>query len=406
MQTNKYNTQNNIHHFNDSRSGRPKHEVAEIFRRFLGAYLKKHKLSTLQHKVADAIIKCRTSDLGHHKYKCKECGYEKIEYNSCRNRHCPKCQGFKRMEWVGKRLEELLPVYYYHAVFTMVHTLNVIALYNKKIFYDIMMKASARTLLDFALDPKYLGAKIGFVGILHTWGQTLAEHIHMHYIIPGGGISEDGKRWINLPYRKKFLFPVKAMSKRMRHTFAKMLLEAYDKGKLEFPEEYAELREPEKFKEYLNKASWENWINYVKKPFAGPEQVVKYIGRYTHRVAISNHRIIDISDDKVTFKYKDYNDEDKIKIMTLSAEEFIRRFMLHILPKGFQKIRYFGIFANGKKDKYLKLARELLKMTKEQIKKAVAYINDAMDKLLTCPCCGTGKLSIIEVFRPGKFAPG
>jgi hypothetical protein len=349
---------------------------------------------------------CRTSSQGYHKYKCEECGYENIEYNSCRNRHCPKCQGAKRARWVADRLKELLPVYYYHAVFTMVHTLNVIALYNKEIFYAIMMKASAKTLLDFARDPKYLGAKIGFVGILHTWGQTLVEHIHAHYIIPGGGISTDNKRWINLPYRKKFLFPVTAMSKRMRHTFAKMLLEAYDKGKLEFPEEYAELREPGKFKEYLNKASWENWINYVKKPFAGPEQVVKYIGRYTHRVAISNHRIKDISDGAVTFTYKDYNDENKTKIMTLSAEEFIRRFLLHILPKGFQKIRYFGIFANGRKNKYLELARRLLDMTEEKIKKAVEYLNDTMDKLLTCPCCGKGRLHIVEIYRPGKFAPG
>jgi hypothetical protein len=349
---------------------------------------------------------CRTEEQGYHKYKCEECGFEKIEYNSCGNRHCPNCQRAKSAEWVGKRLKELLPVYYYHAVFTMVHTLNIIALYNKEIFYDIMMKASARTLLDFAQDPKYLGAKIGFVGILHTWGQTLAEHIHMHYIIPGGGISQDNKRWINLPYRKNFLFPVKAMSKRMRYLFSKMLQEAYDKGKLVFPEEYSELREPEKFREYLNKAAWENWINYVKKPFAGPEQVVKYIGRYTHRVAISNHRIKNISNGTVTFTYKDYNDENKTKIMTLKAEEFIRRFMLHILPKGFQKIRYFGIFANGKKDKYLKLARELLNVTEKEIEKAVAYINDKIDKLLTCPCCGRGKLKFIGLFRPGKLVPG
>jgi hypothetical protein len=395
-----------MHTIQDHQQRKPRHSVAEILKSYLPDYLRNHKLSTRQYKAANAIMTCRTEKQGYHKYKCEECGFEKIEYNSCGNRHCPKCQKAKSAEWVGKRLKELLPVYYYHAVFTMVHTLNVIALYNKKIFYDIMMKASARTLLDFAKDPKFLGAKIGFVGILHTWGQTLAEHIHMHYIIPGGGISEDNKRWINLPYRKNFLFPVKAMSKRMRSIFSKMLLEAYDKGKLVFPEEYSELREPEKFKEYLNKAAWENWINYVKKPFAGPEQVVKYIGRYTHRVAISNHRIKDVSDRVVTFTYKDYNDENKTKIMTLKAEEFIRRFMLHILPKGFQKIRYFGIFANGKKDKYLKLARELLNVTEKEIEKAVAYINDKIDKLLTCPCCGIGKLQFIDLFRPGKLVPG
>ena len=388
-----------------NRQYKPRYEVADIFRLYLSEYLKKHKLSLNQYKAVNAIMSCRTSMQGYHKYKCEECGYEDIEYNSCRNRHCPKCQGAKRDKWVADRLNELLPVYYYHAVFTLVHTLNIIALYNKEIFYDLFMKASAKTLQEFAEDPKYLGAKIGFVGILHTWGQSLSQHLHAHYIIPGGGITKDGRKWKNLPYRKDFLFPVKAMSKRMRNTFSKMLLDAYDKGKLIFPEEYSELREPDKFKEYLDKAAWENWVCYVKKPFSGPEDVVKYIGRYTHRVAISNSRIIDISNGEVRFKYKDYRDESKTKIMKLSAEEFIRRFMLHILPKGFQKIRYFGIFANGKKNKYLALARKLLNVTEEKIKKAVEYINDTINKLLTCPCCGR-KLSIVEVRRPYKYAPG
>jgi hypothetical protein len=346
-------------------------------------------------------MSCRTSQLGYHKYKCQECGYEKMEYNSCRNRHCPKCQGSKRAEWVSNRLKELLPVYYYHAVFTMVHSLNNIALYNKKIFYDIMMKASAKTLLDFAADPKYLGAKIGFVGILHTWGQPLSQHIHSHFIIPGGGVSLDGKRWISLPYRKDFLFPVKAMSKRMRSTFSKMLQAAYDEGKLVFPDELSEMRDRETFRNYLNKSAWENWINYVKKPFGGPEQVVKYIGRYTHRVAISNHRLINIADDRVSFDYKDYKDEKNAhKVMTLTSEEFIRRFMLHILPKGFQKIRYFGIFSNGLKNRYLSLARELLEVIGEKIEEARNYCNDIIEKLLECPCCERGKLRIVEIYRP------
>jgi predicted Zn-ribbon and HTH transcriptional regulator len=400
-------TQKEIHKFYKHRFDPPKYEIADIFTRYLPAYLKKHKLSTLQYKVVNAIMSCRTAKLGYHKYKCEECGYEKIEYNSCRNRHCPKCQGAKRIEWVHKRLEELLPVYYYHAVFTMVHSLNIIALYNKEIFYDIMMRASAKTLQVFAADPKYLGAKIGFVGILHTWGQALTQHIHVHFIIPGGGISSDGKRWINLPYRKKFLFPVKAMSMRMRSTFQKMLQQAYDEGKLVFPDELRDMREPEKFKKYLNKSAWENWINYTKKPFGSAEEVMKYIGRYTHRVAISNQRILDIRDDKVTFKYKEYKDGNVTpKIMTLKAEEFIRRFMLHILPRGFQKIRYFGIFSNGLKSKYLKLARDLLNVIEEKIEEVKVNCKNMINNLLRCPSCGTGLLHIIEIFKPDRLVYG
>jgi hypothetical protein len=403
----KRHTQKEIHNFSEHRLDPPKYELADIFNLYLPAYLKKHKLSAMQYKVVNAIMSCRTAKLGYHKYKCEECGYEQIEYNSCRNRHCPKCQGAKRIEWVNKRMEELLPVYYYHSVFTMVHSLNTIALFNKEIFYDIIMRASAKTLQDFALDPKYLGAKIGFVGILHTWGQALTQHIHVHFIIPGGGISTDNERWINLPYRKEFLFPVKAMSMRMRHTFSKMLQEAYDEGKLVFPDELSDMRDPEKFKIYLNKSAWENWINYTKKPFGSAEAVVKYIGRYTHRVAISNQRILDISDEKVSFKYKEYKDgEVTPKVMTLSSEEFIRRFMLHVLPKGFKKIRYFGIFSNGSKSKYLKLSRELLNVIEEKIEEVRVICNSLINKLFKCPYCEVGRLQIVEVFNPGKLVPG
>ncbi len=401
------NTQKERYNSHVRRFAPPKYELADIFNLYLPAYLKKHKLSTLQYKVAHAIMSCRTSKLGYHKYKCEECGYEQIEYNSCRNRHCPKCQGAKRIEWINKRLEELLPVFYYHSIFTMVHSLNTFALYNKEIFYDIMMRASAKTLQDFAAFPEYLGAKIGFVGILHTWGQPLSLHIHVHFIIPGGGISSDNKRWINLPYRKKFLFPVKAMSLRMRCTFQKMLQQAYDEGKLVFPDELSDMRVPEKFKKYLNKSAHENWVNYTKKPFGSAEDVVKYIGRYTHRVAISNQRILDISDEKVTFKYKEYKDGNVTpKIMTLKAEEFIRRFMLHVLPRGFQKIRYFGIFSNGSKSKYLKLARDLLNVIEEKIEELKVNCKDMIYKLLRCPCCETGILHIIEVFKPDRLRYG
>jgi hypothetical protein len=386
---------------------KPKYEVADILRLYLDYYLQNHKLSPLQYKVVHDIMACRTSKLGYHKLQCDVCDYERIEYDSCRNRHCPKCQGSKRLKWVNDRLKELLPIPYYHAVFTMVHSLNILALYNKEVIYDIFLKSCGITLKDFALDPKYLGAKIGFVGILHTWGQPLCLHVHAHFIIPGGGISNDETKWINLPYRTKFLFPVKAMSRRVRKIFSEMLQQAYDNGKLVFPDELSHLKDRENFKRFLNEVAWDKWINYVKKPFSTPEDVVKYIGRYTHRVAISNHRILDIADGKVTFKYKEYKDgEVTPKIMPLKAEEFIRRFLLHILPKGFKKIRYFGIFSNGLRKKYLQLARELLKVIAEQLEQVESCFTDLLEKLFKCPCCELGMLHVIEVFNPRKFAPG
>jgi len=289
----------------------------------------------------------------------------------------------------------------------MVHLLNNLALYNKEVIYDIFLKSAARTLKEFAEDPKFLGARIGFVGLLHTWGEALSMHVHAHFIIPGGGISMDGSRWINLPYRKKFLFPVKAMSRRMRNTFSKMLQKAYDDGKLVFPDDLSYLKDPENFKRFLNKVAWDNWINYVKKPFASPEAVVKYIGRYTHRVAISNHRIIDIADGKVTFKYKEYKDGNVTpKIMTLEADEFIRRFLLHVLPKGFKKIRHFGIFSNGLRAKYVQLVRDLLNVTIEKLQQIESDFYDLFDKLLKCPRCEIGVLRITEVVTPWKCKPG
>ena len=394
-------------HSDSHRMERPKYEVADILRLYLDDYLKDHTLSTHQHKVVNDIIACRTSKLGYHKIKCDVCDYERIEYDSCRNRHCPKCQGSKRLQWVNDRLNELLPVPYYHCVFTMIHLLNTLALYNKELIYDIFLKSSARTLQDFAEDPKYLGAKIGFVGILHTWGQPLCQHVHVHFIVPAGGISLDESRWIHLPYRKKFLFPVKAMSRRMRKLFCEMLQQAYDDGKLVFPDDLDHLKDPQHFKRFLNKVAWDNWINYVKKPFSTPENVVKYIGRYTHRVAISNHRIIDIADGNVTFKYNEYKDGHVTpKIMTLKAEEFIRRFLLHILPKGFKKIRYFGIFSNGLRKKYLQLARELLNVAREKLEQVESCLNDLLEKLFKCPCCEVGMLHVIEVYKPVKFKPG
>ncbi len=386
---------------------KPRYELADIFKLYLGDYLKTHKLSDVQYKVVNAIMNCRTGKLGYHKLECDFCEYERIEYNSCRNRHCPKCQGSKIIEWVEKRLKELLPIPYYHSVFTMPHSLNLLVLYNKEIIYDIFMKSSALTLKEFALDSKYLGAKIGFFGILHTWGQSLSQHVHVHFIVPGGGMSNDETKWINLPYRKKFLFPVKAMSRRMRKTFSEMLQKAYDEGKLVFPDELSHIKDPVNFKQFLNKVAWEKWINYVKKPFSTPEHVVKYISRYTHRVAISNHRIVDIADGKVSFRYKKYKDNEVTpKIMTLKAEEFIRRFLLHVLPKNFKKIRHFGIFSNGLRTKNIALARDLLNVITDKLEKIESGFNGLLEKLLICPRCQLGTLHATEVYRPRKYAPG
>jgi len=327
---------------------KPRYELADIFERYLDRFLSSHKLSVLQYKVVSAIRWCRTEKLGHHLWKCSHCGYERPEYNSCRNRHCPKCQVKNKFQWMSDRLEELLPVPYYHAVFTMPHSLNTLALYNKAVIYDIFFKAVSRALHTFAADPHYLGAQMGFIGILHTWGQTLCQHIHLHLIVPGGGISNDGSRWVNLPYKKKFLFPVLAVSKRVRKNFAELITKAYRDGRLVFPGRLKYLEHGPTFDVFINKVAWQNWNCYSKKPFAGPEEVVEYMARYTHRVAISNGRLLDISGGKIRFKYKKYKNRKVYRrTLELNSDEFIRRFLLHVLPRGFKRIRHYGFLSAG-----------------------------------------------------------
>lgn len=385
----------------DVQSTKPKYEVADVLELYLNDYLEEYGAHIDQWKVIYAIVNCRTAELGFHVCQCDNCGHEHVEHNSCRNRHCPKCQGAARLQWVEARLKELLPVWYYHPVFTMPHLLNPLALYNKAVVYDIFLKACGMTLSDFALDPKYLGAKVGFIGLLHTWGQQMCQHVHAHFIFPAGGISVDGKRWVNLPYRKKFLFPSKAMSKRVRKLFSEMLQEAYDQGKLVFPDDLAYLQDRAEWKRYLNKIAWDKWYNYVKKPFSTPEHVVKYIGRYTHRVAISNQRIVDISDGYVTYSYKQYKDGDaERKEVRVTAVEFIRRFLLHVLPKGFKKIRYFGDLSSGIKTKRLELARELLGVCREQLEKIESCYSDLLDKIKKCPECGAGIMQLVKMVDP------
>ena len=388
---------------------RPRYELADIMRRYLPGYLATHKLSWQQQKVMHAISACRTAELGGHKQECDSCDYTRYQYNPCGNRHCPKCQISAKLKWVKKRLEELLPIPYFHSVFTMPHTLNPLALYNKRVIYDIFFQAAGHTLNAFAQDPRFLAAKLGFIGILHTWGQTLCQHLHLHFIVTAGGISADGQRWVKLPYRKKFLFPVKAVSKRMRKKFAELLRKAYRDGELRFPDKLAHLAEPEAFERFVNKVAWEEWVTFVKKPFAGPEEIIQYIGRYTHRIAISNYRILDIEGGKVTFRYKKYRDgEVTKKTMTLEAEEFIRRFLLHVLPKGFKRIRHFGFLASGCRTKYLRLARELLSDMAERIRQAEKTFEDWFEGLdrSKCPACRKGTLKVVEVIFPVRFSPG
>jgi len=384
--------------------------LADVFNQYLGAYLTKHSLSYYQQKVVGAIRACRTVALGGHVYRCDACGYKRHEYDSCRNRHCPQCQGYQKVKWVAARLAELLPIPYYHSVFTMPHSLNELALYNKRVIYDIFFKATSHALNTFAQDPRFLGAKLGFIGILHTWGQALNYHIHLHYIVTGGGLSADGKRWVNLPYRKRFLFPAKAVSMRVRREFSKLLWRAYRDDKLVFPDALAYLKEPSCFDRFLNKVGWEDWRSHMKEPFGSPEVVVKYIGRYTHRVAISDGRLNSITGGKINFDYKRYhNNKVYPEKMTLDYDEFIRRFLLHVIPAGFKRIRHFGFLASGIRTQALAAAQRLLDAAAQQLVEAQAVFEawfDDSDRPLKCPQCQSGILKVCEIIAPQGMAPG
>lgn len=394
------------------RSGSPRQKpgLAEIFDRYLSDYLRNHRISSYQERVISAIRACRTAVLGGHVWRCTDCGFKRHEYDSCRNRHCPQCQVYQKLKWVAARLSELLPIPYYHTVFTMPHSLNDLALYNKELIYDLFFKATSQALNTFAQDPRFLGAKLGFIGILHTWGQALNHHIHLHYIVTGGGLSNDGKSWVNLPYRKKFLFPGKAVSMRVRREFAKLLWKAYRDDKLVFPDSLAYLKEPSSFDRFLGKVAWENWKSHMKEPFGSPEVVVKYIGRYTHRVAISNSRLNSISDGRINFAYKKYlNGKVYPGKMRLESDEFIRRFLLHVIPAGFKRIRHYGFLASGQRTKALAAARRLLEVAAQKLADAQSAFDACFsddDDRLKCPQCKSGILKICEIIAPQAMAPG
>ena len=336
--------------------------LAEILRLHGEAYRNSHSLSRPQLRAMRAIEICRTATLGGHVYECEKCGKEKICYNSCRNRHCPQCQGLDRQRWLEERSAELLQVPYFHVVFTLPEELNGLALINPRLIYTLLFDSASQTLLEIAADPKHLGARIGVLAVLHTWGQTLQLHPHLHCIVPGGGLSPDRQRWIGS--RPRFFLPVSVLSRLFRGKFLAGLKAAHKAEELKLPES---LIKPGAFKALLDELYAKSWVVYSKPPFDSPEKVLGYLSRYTHRVAISNSRLVRLADGRVTFTYKDYSDGDKVKEMTLPVEELLRRFLLHILPERFVRIRYYGLLSTRTREEDLALCRQLLGMAKETL---------------------------------------
>ncbi len=375
-------------------------EVADIFRVHGSDYQAAYPTPLAHRRVISAIIRCRTEFQGGHIERCDRCGYERPFYNSCRNRHCPKCQTMAKARWLEARIEELIPVGYFHTVFTLPHDINPIAQCNKKEIYSILFKSVSETLAEFGHNPRNsLGGKMGFILILHTWSQVLLDHYHLHCVIPAGALSFDRERWI--ASRRHFLFPVRALSRVFRGKFIDYLERSYRSSELSFPGSSVHLGVPSGFKKLIRKLKEQEWVVYSKKPFAGPEQVLDYLGRYTHRVAISNHRIIAMHDDKVMFHYQDRKDRNTRKIMTLDAVEFIRRFLLHVLPDGFMRIRHYGFLANRSKKQDLNRIRVLLNCTSQSSSPADKSTQELMLQLTgmditQCPSCRKGTMKRIS----------
>jgi hypothetical protein len=372
-------------------------EVADIFRVAGPAYRLAHAghLSLSQLKVMSAIETCRTAVLGGHVEACSDCGHQRIAYNSCRNRHCPRCQGAAARGWLEAQEANLLPVGYFHVVFTLPAEIADIAFHNKALVYDLLFKAASETMLTIAADPKHLGARIGITAVLHTWGSAMTHHPHIHMIVPGGGITPDG-RWISS--RPAFLLPVRVLGALFRRVFLTRLVELHDAGRLAFFGKMARLSDRRVFQRHLAPARKQRWVVYAKAPFAGPEAVLAYLSRYTHRVAISNSRLIAFDGSEVTFRYKDYrrSGADRQQVMTLAAHEFIRRFLLHVLPRGFHRIRHYGLLAGSSRRDCIAHARELLEGAPTPQEQTV---EEPKDRRPPCPCCG-GTMVIIETFAP------
>jgi len=391
---------------------RPKWEVADVFRRYGETYRNNHgaSLSQVQRCVMTAIEVCRTAALGGHLERCDQCEYERNCFNSCRDRHCPKCQSLARAKWIEDRQAELLEVGYFHVVFTVPQEIAAIAYQNKDLVLGILFRVTAETLKTIAADPKHLGAEIGFFAVLHTWGQNLQFHPHLHCVVPGGGLTPDG-RWISC--RPNFFVHVRVLSKLFRRLFLEALQMEFDAGQLKFFHALEPLREPAAFGRQLAKLRACDWVVYAKQPFAGPQQVLDYVGRYTHRVAISNNRLLDIEGDQIQFKWKDYRNGDRVKAMSLSSDEFIRRFLMHVLPSGFHRIRYYGFLGNRYRNQKLAECRRLLGMTvaepqpegaKAEKEYRERYEELTARSLFQCPHCKQGTMVKVAILPRASSA--
>jgi predicted Zn-ribbon and HTH transcriptional regulator len=380
----------------------PTLEVADVILEHGAEYLRTHRLPLRHLRALREIALCRTAVLGGHVDRCDECGYERISYNSCRNRHCPKCGSLAKEKWLRARKQELLAVPYFHIVFTLPDDLNALALINQREIYTLLFQAAGETVLQLGRDRKHLGAEVGMIEVLHTWGQNLMDHPHVHCIVTGGGLSEDGTRWIGS--RESFFIPVRVLSRVFRGKFLEQLKKAYHGGQLKCIGRAKELENRENFQSLLNDLYNKEWIVYAKRPFGGPEQVLNYLGRYTHRVAIANHRLVGMADGKVSFRWRDYRDHDREKIMTLEASEFLRRFLLHILPDGMCKIRYYGFLSNRKRKERLDKCRRLLDMPK-RAREADSTWQEMLLELkgidvLLCPSCHEGRMVSERMLLP------
>lgn len=390
---------------------RPHLELADVFNALGPDFLEAdtQTLSCEQREALRDIAQCRSAALGGHVEQCNQCGHQQIAYNSCRNRHCPKCQAAARGEWMQERAAELLPVEYFHIVFTIPEQLRALALQNKRVIYGLLFKAASQTLLEIAADQKHLGAVIGFLAVLHTWGQALQHHPHLHCVIPGGGLSADHSRWVSC--REGFFLPVKVLSRLFRGKFIAYLRDANKQTRLVFHGRLEYLAKSDQFSSLLSDVSNTEWVVYAKRPFGGPEQVLKYLARYTHRVAISNQRLIALANGQVTFKWKDYTDGNAVKEMTLSVKEFTRRFLLHILPRGFVRIRHYGLLANRCRRERLECCWKILQDGANQASLQGATNesenqDDTEHQTQLCPACGRGRMMIVERFEPqGFFRP-
>ncbi len=382
---------------------RPTVEVADVIKLAGNRFLKTFAACATSHhrRILGNLVRCRTAALGGHVVRCGDCHYEQVAYNSCRDRHCPKCQAAARAHWMEARSNELLPVPYFHLVFTVPHQLSSLMLQNKKTVYDILFKTTAETLKQVAANPKHLGAQVGFLAVLHTWGQNLMHHPHLHCVIPAGGLSPDCSQWI--ASRKKFFLPIRILSQVFRGKFIHFLKQAFQRGQLEFHGQLNTLSDDHVFEKFLNRIVRRNWVVYAKAPFGGPEQVLKYLARYTHRVAISNSRILRCDEQSVTFRWKNYAAGGQQQTMTLDAVEFLRRFLMHSLPSGFQRIRHFGFLANRQRCKMIAQCRELLGQTDPRKIPGGSHAPNDVDASFaerppaTCKQCGSRRIERIEV---------